>query len=51
MNWAEVAKKNADEQVIKRKVIDKEKRKKPVDLYPEDLFDMIYSSKFYRRKL
>ena len=42
MNWAEVAKKNAGEQVIKRKVIDKEKRKKPIDLYPEDLFDMIY---------
>ena len=42
MNWAEVAKKNAGDQVIKRKVIEKEKRKKPVDLYPEDLFDMIY---------
>jgi len=42
MNWAEVAKKNAGDQVIKRKVNEKEKRKKTVDLYPEDLFDMIY---------
>jgi len=49
MNWAEVAKKNAGDQVIKRKVIEKEKRKKPVDLYPEDLFDMIYLEKI--RKL
>ena len=42
MNWAEVAKKNAGDQVKNKKVYEKEKRKKPVDLYPEDLFDMIY---------
>ena len=42
MNWAEVATKNARDQVKKKKVYEKEKIKKPVDLYPEDLFDMIY---------
>jgi len=44
MNWADVAKKNSSEKIErldKRKMIDP-KKQKPIDIYPEDLFEMQY---------